>query len=73
VRYTPELHALTFIATATALMWIPYTIARTMTQGMMKTFANPEAGFPGDPPWAQRARRAHANAIENLTVLPRSS
>src|ERR1700753_3124785 len=28
MRYTPELYALTIIAAATALMWVPYVLAR---------------------------------------------
>jgi uncharacterized MAPEG superfamily protein len=68
VKYTPELHALTLIATATALMWVPYVLARVKTRGMM-ALANIDPGLPPDPLWAERARRAHANAVENLVVF----
>ncbi|MDU0341022.1 MAPEG family protein [Bosea rubneri] len=66
---TPELYSLTLVAAATILMWLPYTLARILTRGLMPTLANPVPSFPPDPAWAERARRAHANAIENLAVF----
>ncbi|MEW9623372.1 MAPEG family protein [Rhodanobacter geophilus] len=69
MKLTPELHALALAATATALMWIPYMSARILTRGLASTFANPDPAFPPDPVWAERARRAHANAVENLAVF----
>ena len=69
VKYTPELYSLTLISTATALMWVPYVLARMTTHGVMRAIGKPGAGYPTDTPWADRARRAHINAIENLTVF----
>jgi uncharacterized MAPEG superfamily protein len=69
VKYTPELYALTLISTATALMWVPYVLARMTTHGVMRAIGTPGAGYPADAPWADRARRAHINAIENLAVF----
>jgi uncharacterized MAPEG superfamily protein len=69
MKYTPELHALTLVAVATVLMWVPYALARMATRGVMATFANPGPEHAADPAWAERARRAHANAIENLAVF----
>ena len=66
---TPELTALTLIATATAVMWVPYVLARMMTAGVMAAIGTPGPGYPTDAPWADRARRAHVNAIENLAVF----
>jgi uncharacterized MAPEG superfamily protein len=68
MKYTPELYALTLISTATALMWVPYVLARLKTRGLV-AIANVDPGVPPDPPWAERARRAHANAVENLVVF----
>jgi uncharacterized MAPEG superfamily protein len=50
-------------------MWIPYMLARILTRGPAHTLANPTPAFPPDPDWAERARRAHANAVENLAVF----
>jgi uncharacterized MAPEG superfamily protein len=69
VKYTPELYALTLISTATALMWVPYVLARMTTHGVIRAIGNPGPGYPTDARWADRARRAHINAIENLTVF----
>jgi uncharacterized MAPEG superfamily protein len=68
--YTQELQSLTIIATCTVLMWVPYMLARMIRRGVIGTFANPDSQyFAPDPKWAERARRAHANAVENLAVF----
>jgi uncharacterized MAPEG superfamily protein len=69
VKYTPELYSLTVILTATALMWVPYVTARMTTFGVMRAIGIPGPDYPTDAPWADRARRAHLNAIENLAVF----
>ncbi|KVH73868.1 hypothetical protein WJ42_20255 [Burkholderia cepacia] len=69
MTFSPELHLLTLTALATLLMWIPYMLARIMTRGVMAALNNPGPSCPPDPPWAERARSAHANAIENLAVF----
>jgi uncharacterized MAPEG superfamily protein len=69
MKLTPELYALALIAAATALMWIPYMLARIATRGLPRSLANPDPVFQPDPAWAERARRAHANAVENLAVF----
>jgi len=66
---SPELHTLALVCAATALMWIPYMTARIVTRGAVKALANPDPSFTPDPAWAERARRAHANAVENLAVF----
>ncbi|MDH3623150.1 MAG: MAPEG family protein [Myxococcales bacterium] len=57
-------------ALMTALFWVPYILERMMALGIMGALQ------PVDPEqmlkqalWAQRARRAHYNAIENLAVF----
>jgi uncharacterized MAPEG superfamily protein len=67
---TPELYYLVLVATATLLMWIPYMAARILTRGPVRALGNPaDPNAPPDPAWAERARRAHANAVENLAVF----
>lgn len=66
---SPELKALALIATATSLMWIPYLLSRILARGVFGAMANPVADPPPEPAWADRAQRAHANAIENLAVF----
>ena len=69
MKYTPELYSLTLISTATALMWVPYVLARMTTNGVPRAIGTPGPGYLTDAPWADRARRAHLNAIENLAVF----
>lgn len=69
VKFTPELYALLLVSTATALMWLPYVCARMTMFGVNAAIGHPGPGYPVDPPWVDRARRAHLNAIENLAVF----
>jgi uncharacterized MAPEG superfamily protein len=69
VKLTPELYSLTVVSTATALMWAPYVLARMTTHGVLRAIGTPGPDYPTDAPWADRARRAHLNAIENLAVF----
>jgi uncharacterized MAPEG superfamily protein len=69
VKFTPELYALLLVSIATALMWVPYVCGRMTIFGVTAAIGHPGAGYPVDPPWADRARRAHLNAIENLAVF----
>jgi uncharacterized MAPEG superfamily protein len=69
LKYSPELYALTLVSAATALMWVPYVCARMMTHGVTRAIGVPGPDYPVDVPWADRARRAHLNAIENLAVF----
>jgi uncharacterized MAPEG superfamily protein len=69
MKLTPELYVLALVATVTVLMWIPYMAARILTRGPARTLANPDPAFLPDPAWADRARHAHANAVENLAVF----
>ena len=39
-----------------------------MARGLL-AIANRDPGLPPEPAWAERASRAHANAIENLAVF----
>ena len=69
MKLTPELTWLAIIATATALMWLPYVLESFVSRGILGTMGNPS---PGDPPmagWAWRAKRAHMNALESLAVF----
>jgi uncharacterized MAPEG superfamily protein len=69
MKLTPELHVLAVVCVVTIMMWIPYITARIFTRGLIRTLANPDPSFTPDPAWAERARRAHANAVENLVVF----
>jgi uncharacterized MAPEG superfamily protein len=66
----PELYWLALTATMTGLMWIPYILNRAAHLGIPGAFLTPlmEAA-PAEAEWAQRVKRAHSNAVENLVVF----
>ena len=63
-----ELLYLALVTTFTGLMWVPYVLDRIAVGGLMEA-----VGYPANPkpqsPWAQRLKKAHANAVENLVVF----
>lgn len=65
---TDELMSLTWVITLSALMWIPYILNSIMVQGLADA-----VGYPDNPkplaPWAQRMKKAHYNAVENLVMF----
>jgi len=65
---TPELTKLTWVLVLHAVCWIPYILNRVMVQGLIDA-----VGYPEDPkplsPWAERARKAHYNSVENLVAF----
>ena len=62
---TTELEMLTWATALTILLWIPYTLARIMNVGLLPTLTYQSDDTPLAA-WAARAKKAHANAIENL-------
>ncbi len=67
---TTELYWLTLTLLMTALFWLPYVLDRLAVRGMVPalTDTRPESGGPHSL-WAQRAIRAHQNAVENLVIF----
>jgi uncharacterized MAPEG superfamily protein len=52
----------------TALLWIPYILNALQVRGLTEAM-----GYPASPkplaPWAERAKKAHYNAVENLVIF----
>lgn len=65
---TNELMSLTWVITLSAVMWVPYVLNTIMVRGLMDA-----VGYPDDPqplaPWAERMKKAHYNAVENLVMF----
>ena len=63
-----ELLYLVYVTALTGLLWVPYVLDRFATWGIPDT-----VGYPANPkpqsPWADRLKKAHANAVENLVVF----
>jgi uncharacterized MAPEG superfamily protein len=74
---TEHLYWLALSAVATLIMPLPYVFEANIRQGTKKSLGysadGTSGGFerPGEKPaaWAQRAYRAHQNAVENLPIL----
>ena len=66
---TTELYWLTVTALMTALFWVPYVLNRMAVNGLGGTLAGGAPDGSTLSAWAQRARRAHTNAIENLAIF----
>ena len=67
---TTELWWLTLTVLMTALFWVPYVLDRPFVRGFGPFLfeVHPETGTLHSV-WAQRAMRAHHNAIENLVIF----
>jgi uncharacterized MAPEG superfamily protein len=63
-----ELTYLTYVTLFTALMWMAYTTNLILVRGIADA-----VGYPANPkpisPWAERMKKAHYNAVENLVVF----
>lgn len=66
---TTELYWLTLTAFMTALFWLPYVLNRVVVSGLGGTLAGTTPGDDGHSSWANRAIKAHYNAIENLAIF----
>ena len=64
----PELMYLALSAMLTGLLWLPYVLDRVKVWGLTDT-----VGYPANPKmldgWAERAKKAHYNSVENLVVF----
>ena len=60
-----DLKVLAWTAALTLLLWLPYILARLMREGVVATVTY-LADTKALPVWAERAKKAHYNAVENL-------
>jgi uncharacterized MAPEG superfamily protein len=65
---SPELKYLALVTVFTGLLWVPYVLDTILVRGVMDA-----VGYPDNPKplhaWAQRLKKAHYNAVENLVVF----
>jgi uncharacterized MAPEG superfamily protein len=65
---TSELMSLVWVTALTAVLWVPYTLNMIVVRGLIDA-----VGYPADPKplsaWAEKLKRAHFNAVENLVVF----
>lgn len=66
---TTELYWLTLTALMTALFWMPYVLNRIAVSGLGGALAGTSPTGESQSSWANRAIKAHHNAIENLAIF----
>lgn len=66
---TTELYWLTLTVLMTALFWVPYVLDRIVVRGLREALSGKLEGNGPHSLWAQRAIRAHQNAVENLATF----
>ncbi len=65
---TMELMYLTWVSLFTGVMWVLYILNTIGVRGLLDTVGYPESPLPLSP-WADRMKKAHSNAVENLVVF----
>ena len=66
---SPELYFATLSALFTSVLWAPHIVMRIIEMGPHDAFRDPKHDKATQTAWAQRAIRAHTNAVENLPVF----
>ncbi len=64
-----ELYWTILTALLTSVMWLPHILQRIIEMKPYRAFRDPRHDEPTMAPFAQRAIRAHTNAVENLVVF----
>lgn len=64
-----EIYWLVLTILITALMWVPYILNSFFVRGIIPTMMYPGKDAPPLSDWAQRAKAAHYNAVENLIIF----
>lgn len=63
---------LTLIVLMTAILWMPYILELIGRIGLLPTLslaAADEQKLNATPEWAERMKKAHSNAVENLVIF----
>jgi uncharacterized MAPEG superfamily protein len=60
-----DLKMLAWTAGLTLVLWLPYILVRLMQEGIVPALTY-MADAKALPAWAERAKKAHYNAVENL-------
>lgn len=64
-----ELKWLMYTVLLTGVLWVPYILNRVAVRGLFPAMGNPSAEDKPQSMWAQRAIKAHDNAVENLVLF----
>ena len=64
-----ELYWLVLTAFMTSLFWVPYILNRIKVMGLNRALTEKGLDVDRHDLWGKRARAAHANAVENITIF----
>lgn len=68
VAASQELLWLAAVTALTGVLWLPHVLA-ILFQNPVRALTNPSGAIEIESQWAQRSKRAHANAVENLVIF----
>lgn len=68
-KMTAELFWLILTIIATGMLWMPYITELIVTHGPITAMTGTSGISPETGTWADRAKKAHQNAIENLAIF----
>ena len=66
---TPEIFWLTLTIIFTSLMWLPYILCVLIENKVIPPIMEGSGAPAPQQAWAQRLKKAHSNAIENLVIF----
>lgn len=64
-----EMQWLIYTVALTSVLWLPYILNRISVRGIGAAMGYPSGTPEPHAPWAERAMKAHANAVENLVLF----
>ncbi|WP_088310350.1 MAPEG family protein [Novosphingobium sp. B 225] len=68
-QQSPMLFWLALTIAFTGVLWVPYIAELLLHHGPIQALRDPDGVIAHGSAWAQRAKRAHYNAIENLALF----
>lgn len=68
-QQSPLLFWLVMTIAFTGLLWVPYIAELLIHRGPWQALRDPDGVIAHGSTWAQRAKRAHYNAVENLALF----
>lgn len=69
MEMTAELYWLILTVIATGIFWMPYITKLIIEHGPVTAMAETAGIAPKTGTWADRAKKAHQNAVENLAIF----
>ena len=69
LQLSPTLFWLAMTIAFTGILWVPYIIELLIRYGPINALRDPDGVLTHGTAWAQRAKRAHYNAVENLALF----